>query len=114
MKLYNYENQRTFDITSRPYEYDKVMVIEHEGDYYLGTDSGCSCPTPFENYSGLEDMTGPLTLEQAVEELTSLVTTREDKLKSIEAEGETWELSYIEDYPEKRDFEAFLAEVRGM
>lgn len=42
------------------------------GQFYLGTDSGCSCPTPFESYDGVADMTGPLTREQAIEESRSI------------------------------------------
>jgi hypothetical protein len=45
---------------------------DSEGHFYLGTDSGCSCPTPFENYNGLDDLTGPLTAEQAIAESVSL------------------------------------------
>lgn len=29
------------------------------GKYYVATDSGCSCPSPFEDYDKLEDLDGP-------------------------------------------------------
>lgn len=44
---------------------------DENGGYYLATDSGCSCPTPWESHSK-EDLTGPLTASQAVTEATSL------------------------------------------
>ena len=43
--------------------------------YYLGTDSGCSCNGAWEYYNGPDDLTGPLTAEQAREEVESLVAT---------------------------------------
>ena len=45
-----------------------------DGGYYLSTDSGCSCPTPWESHQE-DDLTGPLTWEQAKEELRSLSAT---------------------------------------
>ena len=54
------------------YSYDTLMVLRNEQGYYLATDSGCSCPTPFEDYRSLADATGPLTADQAREEVTSL------------------------------------------
>lgn len=50
------------------YSYDTICVWKNDLGFYLGTDSGCSCPTPFENYNGVSDLTGPLTAEQAVSE----------------------------------------------
>ena len=65
----------TFDIDleNAPYQFDILRVGRIREDYYLGTDSGCSCPTPFENYKALSDYTGPLTREQAREEAESLI-----------------------------------------
>lgn len=58
---------------SEPYEYDVYGVIRRDDGYYIGTDSGCSCYSPWENYDTLADFTGPLTAEQAREEFESLV-----------------------------------------
>jgi hypothetical protein len=49
-----------------------LRVLKNEQGYWMGTDSGCSCPSPFENYNGMEDLTGPLTAEQVREEAKSL------------------------------------------
>jgi len=53
------------------YSFDLLAVLRNDDGYFLGTDSGCSCPSPWENHRA-EDFTGPLTAEQAAEEITSL------------------------------------------
>lgn len=60
------------DLTEPFYSFDILAAWKDENGIYLGTDSGCSCPVPFENYRGKDDMTGPLTVEQALEEASSL------------------------------------------
>ena len=55
------------------YSFDLLAVWRDETGFFLGTDSGCSCPTPWESHTA-EDLTGPLTLDQAVEESASLWT----------------------------------------
>lgn len=59
------------DLEGEPYQFYLLGIWKGADGYYLGTDSGCSCPIPFENYSR-ESLTGPLTLAQAVEESLSL------------------------------------------
>lgn len=60
-------------LDNQPWEFYLLGVWRDEaGMYYLGTDSGCSCPIPWENYTR-DALTGPLTLEQAREETLSLV-----------------------------------------
>lgn len=54
------------------YSFDLAWVLGTPEGFYLGTDSGCSCPSPFENYRSLDDFTGPLTADQAIEELDNL------------------------------------------
>lgn len=57
------------------YGFDTIAVLAStadDGGFYVGTDSGCSCPTPFEHYAGLDDFTGPLTADQCAEEVISL------------------------------------------
>jgi len=49
-----------------------LAVWAGEEGLYMGTDSGCSCPAPFENYNGIEDLTGPLPAEQVIEEADQL------------------------------------------
>lgn len=62
------------DLAEPDYSFDLVGVWKGEEGYYLATDSGCSCPTPFEDYNDVSDLTGPLTADQAKEEATTLWT----------------------------------------
>lgn len=41
------------------YQFDYVALWRVKGTrrYYTATDSGCSCPTPFEDYTKLDDLT---------------------------------------------------------
>ena len=40
------------------YEFDTHIAWVHtDGRVFLAHDSGCSCPTPFENYESLDDLT---------------------------------------------------------
>jgi hypothetical protein len=40
------------------YQFDMTAVFrDAEGQLYYADDSGCSCPSPFENYIGIEDLT---------------------------------------------------------
>lgn len=60
------------DLSEPDYSFDMLAVWKDTEGFYLGTDSGCSCPSPFENYDGKSDLTGPLTADQAVGEARSL------------------------------------------
>lgn len=71
-KAYGLEVITVIELTEPDYSFDLLAVWKGENGYYLGTDSGCSCPIPFENFDGVEDLTGPLTAEGAREEATSL------------------------------------------
>lgn len=59
------------DLQEPDYSFDLLGLWRDAEGFYLGTDSGCSCPTPWESHTA-EDLTGPLTLDQVVEEATSL------------------------------------------
>ena len=54
------------------YSFYLAWVLGTPEGFYLGTDSGCSCPSPFESYRSLADFTGPLTADQVIEELDNL------------------------------------------
>jgi hypothetical protein len=40
------------------YDFDILLFLEdlETGKFYAAQDAGCSCPTPFENFRGLEDL----------------------------------------------------------
>lgn len=51
------------DASSGSYEFDYTVVWEHkDGRLFWATDSGCSCPSPFEDIAGIPDLT-PITDE---------------------------------------------------
>lgn len=60
-------------LDDQPWEFDLIGVWQDGDEWWLSTDSGCSCPMPFESHS-VDDLTGPLTWEQAKEEMTSLAS----------------------------------------
>ena len=68
---YYFDPTHTIDLADLDYEFDILGVDIREDGIYLGTDSGCSCPSPWENHTK-DDFTGPLTAEQAREEAMSL------------------------------------------
>lgn len=60
------------ELSNDSYQFDLLGLWKSDEGFFLGTDSGCSCPTPWENVTR-DDLTGPLTAEQAFEEATSLI-----------------------------------------
>lgn len=46
-----------FEYSSGSYEFDTRVIWRHtSGQLYMARDSGCSCPTPFEDYQGVTDL----------------------------------------------------------
>lgn len=60
------------DLSEPNYSFDLIGAWKGRDGIYISTDSGCSCPSPWENHGQLEDFTGPLTAEQAIQEATNL------------------------------------------
>lgn len=61
------------ELSGESWGFDLVGAwIDPTGGILLGTDSGGSCPIPWENHLEIDSFTGPLTVEQAQEEATSL------------------------------------------
>lgn len=47
------------------WSFNDFVVWKHEdGSYYFGEDSGCSCPSPFEDYTSLEKASKMESIEQ--------------------------------------------------
>lgn len=44
------------DYSSGSYEFDIRCVWKHATGLYMARDSGCSCPSPFEKYGGVETL----------------------------------------------------------
>lgn len=47
------------DDPASSYDFNTIMVWKHEqtGRVYWAQDSGCSCPSPFEDFNGIADLT---------------------------------------------------------
>lgn len=46
------------DDPNASYEYETMVLWRHaDGRLFYATDSGCSCPTPFEDFKTLNDLT---------------------------------------------------------
>ena len=86
-----YVPTHTIDLADLDYEFDILGVDIREDGIYLGTDSGCSCPSYWENYTK-DDFTGPLTVEQAREEAMSL-----------------WENTYDDTYDPRAERDVFVS-----
>ena len=69
---YGFEYVGYIELDNEPWQFYELAVLKNDKGYYLTTDSGCSCPMPFESHT-VDDLTGPLTAEQAREEVESLV-----------------------------------------
>jgi hypothetical protein len=45
------------EYSSGSYEFDtRIVWADKDGKLYTARDSGCSCPSPFEDYKGIEDL----------------------------------------------------------
>lgn len=74
-----YTNPEDFGLTivtsvdwdDEPYHFDMTVVWkDSEGYYYAASDSGCSCPSPFETYTTLASLGDPMTLHEVIKFLT--------------------------------------------
>src|SRR6476469_4897948 len=64
----------TIDWAEPDYSFDFTAVWKKSrGEYYLASDSGCSCPSPFEDFTSVEDLQGPYNKTQLKEALGRLV-----------------------------------------
>lgn len=72
-----YEPTHTLALTYPAWAFDHLGIDVRPDGFYLGTDSGCSCPMFWENHTE-DDFTGPLTAEQAREEALSLFDAAND------------------------------------
>lgn len=69
-----------------PYEFDMTIVLKKaRGEYYLAHDSGCSCPSPFEDFTSIDKLDGPYDKKALKFNLEALV----------EADGEWGKLAEV-------------------
>ena len=58
----------SIELYEEDYQFDIAAVFYKDHKFYTGMDSGCSCPTPFEDFNSLEDFDGPFTKEHILNE----------------------------------------------
>ena len=55
-----------------------VGVIKADDGYYVGTDEGCSCYSPWENYEDASDFVGPMSFDDMCAEVRSIAKMYQD------------------------------------
>jgi hypothetical protein len=90
-----YDNPEKFGLTplgeiefSEPnYSFDFAVVwVTENGAYYYGQDSGCSCPSPFEDITSVDDLEGPYTRAEIITRLTELEPSPYDPSPSFQSD----------------------------
>lgn len=64
--------------TEGGYDWSVIGVITADDGYYVGTDSGCSCYSPWENYEDASDFVGPMSFEDMCAEVRSIAKMYQD------------------------------------
>lgn len=56
------------------YDFDLTCVWKQaRGKFFIASDSGCSCPSPFEDFTKVEDLEGPFTKAELRKHLLTMV-----------------------------------------
>ena len=59
------------------WQFDTLAVWKsRRGQYWIGQDSGCSCPMPFENITSVDQLDGPYNKGELRKRLNSLVNEK--------------------------------------
>jgi len=67
------------------YEFNTHVLFKHkDGRLFYGADRGCSCPTPFEDFRGIQDL--ELVTLETLEELESRIMQVDD-ISIVEKKG---------------------------
>lgn len=84
----------TLELAEPCWSFDMFAVFKHaDGRTFWAQDSGCSCPSPFENYNSLESLN----------EFSNV-----SELRSEIINGYSWDSSYLS----LNDIDTWLAELR--
>lgn len=68
------EEVGVIDDPAADYSFDYLVVWKHkDGDLYWASDSGCSCPSPFEDYNSLDQLEHVKKGDQFSDEVKNLV-----------------------------------------
>lgn len=74
---YGLEVVGEFDWCEPDYSFDMLVVWkESRGKYWIGEDSNCSCPSPFEDFYDINTLDGPYNKKGLSDRLAWLVKDR--------------------------------------
>ena len=84
----NFEMVGEVELRFASYEFDLFGIFfdQDQKVYFTGNDSGCSCPSPWEdNFNPAEDLKGPWTFTEALRELDKLTMEGEPSGRLVDA-----------------------------
>lgn len=55
-----------------PWQFDYFGIFFEGGEYYYEFDSGCSCPTPWDRFSKVSDLVGPISKNDLIQVIRKL------------------------------------------
>ena len=58
--------------TEEGYDWSVIGVIKADDGYYVGTDCGCSCNSPWDYYEDASDFVGPMSFDDMCAEVRSI------------------------------------------
>jgi len=68
-----------FEWSEPDYSFDMLVVWkEGRGKYWIGEDSGCSCPSPFEDINDINQLDGPYTKDGLRKRINYRIEERTD------------------------------------
>lgn len=87
-KKFGLEAVGTLDLAEPFYSFDLLLVSRHleTGKFYVNTDSGCSCPSPFDGVT-LDKAGAPLDAHQTVKKVREIYNARYDQDYTADVEG---------------------------
>lgn len=76
---YGLEVVGTIEWSEPNYDFDMTVLWRAKrGQYWIGSDSGCSCPSPFEDIYDVNELDGPYLKADAVRRLKYMIKERKD------------------------------------
>lgn len=66
---FGFEIVANWDAYDPDYDFDIILILKKDGKLWLASDSGCSCPTPFEDHTFPSDFTQIRSWDEAKAEI---------------------------------------------
>lgn len=80
---FGFERIGEVDWEDESYSFDFTVILRDldTGAFYTADDSGCSCPSPFENV-GRRDTAGPFTAHEVIAAITERLNSEQERVVS--------------------------------